>query len=59
MIYLRGLYCINKHGVTLGCLDGDPEISLNRHIFVGSKASWETIPNDDVPQFEKGSPEDV
>ena len=42
-------------GVTLGCVDGDPGISLQRHIFVGSKASWETIP-DGVPQYAKHVP---
>lgn len=32
------------HGVTLGCVDGDPKIEIGQHIFVGSKASWEVIP---------------
>ncbi|MBL4607547.1 MAG: GFA family protein [Pseudomonadales bacterium] len=43
------------HGVTLGCLNSDPKIELGKHIYVGSKASWETIP-DGVPQFQEGSP---
>lgn len=43
------------HGVTLGCLNEDPGIQIERHIFVGSKASWEVIP-DSVPQFEAGPP---
>ena len=42
-------------GVTLGCVDGDPGVSLGMHIYVGSKASWETIP-DGVPQYEEGPP---
>ena len=42
-------------GVTLGCVDGDPGISLQRHIFVGSKASWETIP-DGIPQYAEHAP---
>lgn len=42
-------------GVTLGCLNGNPEVTLERHIFVGSKASWETIP-DNAPHFTE-SPE--
>lgn len=41
------------HGVTLGCVNGNPTIELGRHIYVGSKASWETIP-DGVPQYEEG-----
>ena len=44
-------------GVTLGCIDGDPEVSLEMHLFVGSKASWETIP-EGVPQYEKWPPTD-
>jgi hypothetical protein len=45
----------NINGVTLGCVDGDPEIELGMHIFVGSKASWEIIP-EGVPQYEEGPP---
>jgi len=44
------------HGVTLGCVNGNPDIELCMHIYVGSKAHWETIP-DGVPQFDKGPPE--
>ncbi len=44
------------HGVTLGCVDGDPDIRLGMHMFVGSKAAWETLPDDGVPQYEDGSP---
>lgn len=49
---LCGTYKGEIHGVTLGCVDGDPGISLERHIFVGSKASWESIP-EGVPQYEE------
>lgn len=44
------------HGVTLGCVNGDPDIELSRHIYVGSKAAWETIP-EGVPLYEEGVPE--
>ncbi len=54
---LCGLYEGRVHGVTLGCLDDDPEIELGRHIFVGSKARWETIP-EGVPQYEEWPPEE-
>ncbi len=40
------------HGVTLGCVEGDPGVTLARHIFVGSKAAWETIP-EGVPQYDE------
>jgi len=43
------------HGVTLGCVDGDPGIEIARHIFVGSKASWEVMP-DGVVTFDKEPP---
>ncbi len=46
------------HGVTLGCINGDPQIEIGRHIYVGSKARWEIIPAA-VPQFQEGAPEDV
>jgi hypothetical protein len=50
---LCGTYKGKINGVTLGCIDGDPEIEIGMHIFVGSKASWETIP-DGVSQYEEG-----
>ena len=40
---LCGLYQGNVMGVTLGTVDGDPEIEVERHIFVGSKAPWDHI----------------
>ena len=45
------------HGVTLGCLNGDPQIELGMHIFVGSKAKWEIIP-EGVTQYHEGPQED-
>jgi len=41
------------HGVALGCVNGDPEIEIGRHIFVGSKAAWEVMP-EGVVAFEEG-----
>ncbi|PHQ68808.1 MAG: aldehyde-activating protein [Sneathiella sp.] len=52
---LCGIFQGDVHGVTLGCVNGDPEIEIGRHIFVGSKAAWEVIP-DGVPQFDEGPP---
>ncbi|MEO1092315.1 MAG: GFA family protein [Pseudomonadota bacterium] len=34
------------HGITLGCLNEDPGLQLRLHLFVGSKAAWETLPHD-------------
>ena len=53
---LCGLVNGEVHGITLGCLNEDPEIKLERHIFVGSKASWEDI-GGDVPQYDEFPPE--
>lgn len=50
---LCGIFDGKIHGVTLGCLNGDPEIEIGKHIYVGSKASWEIMPKD-VLQFEEG-----
>jgi hypothetical protein len=55
---LCGTFKGKIHGVTLGCVEGDPDIKLERHIFVGSKASWETIP-EGVPQYEEWPPENA
>ncbi|MEP2988066.1 MAG: GFA family protein [Parasphingorhabdus sp.] len=53
---LCGIFNGVIHGVTLGCVNGDPEVEIGQHIFVGSKASWEIIP-EGVVSFE-GMPED-
>jgi hypothetical protein len=53
---LCGIYQGAVHGVTLGCVNGDPDIKLGKHIYVGSKASWEIIA-DGVPQYHEAPPE--
>jgi hypothetical protein len=52
---LCGTYDGNVHGVTLGCLNGNPPVEIGYHIFVGSKASWELIPRG-VNTYEEGAP---
>ncbi len=42
---LCGVFEGSIHGVTLGCVNGNPDIEITRHIFVGSKAKWEVIPD--------------
>ena len=54
---LCGIFDGIVHGVTLGCVNGDPEVEIGRHIFVGSKASWEVIP-DGLTTFDEGPPEE-
>lgn len=53
---LCGIYDGQVHGVTLGCVNGDPDVELGRHIYVGSKATWEVIP-EGVVQYQEGVPE--
>lgn len=55
---LCGTYQGQVHGITLGCLYEDPEIEIGRHIFVGSKASWEVMP-EGVTQYETQPPENA
>lgn len=43
-------------GVTLGTIDGDPGIELERHIYVDSRAPWDHI-GGDAPRFPEGPPE--
>jgi hypothetical protein len=52
---LCGVFGDTVHGVTLGCVNGDPDIELGRHIYVGSKASWEVIP-DGTLQYQEDVP---
>lgn len=52
---LCGIYNDSVHGVTLGCVNGDPDIEIGKHIYVGSKASWEVLP-EGVIQFNENAP---
>ena len=52
---LCGIYDGIIHGVTLGCVNGDPKVELGMHIYVGSKATWEVIP-EGVPHYQEGPP---
>lgn len=52
---LCGIFQGEVHGVTLGCVNGDPNVEIGMHIFVGSKAAWEVMP-EDVHQFSEGPP---
>jgi len=55
---LCGVFGGAIHGVTLGCVNGDPNIELGEHIYVGSKASWEVIP-EGVLQYQEDVPENA
>lgn len=48
---LCGMWNGQVHGLTLGCIDGDPGVEIEEHIFVGSKAPWDHI-GGNAPQFE-------
>ncbi len=52
---LCGIHEGAVRGVTLGSVDGDPGIQIERHIHVGSKAPWDHI-GGSAPQFEEGPP---
>ena len=52
---LCGIFNGEVHGVTLGCVNGDPEIEIGQHIYVDSKASWEIMP-EGVTQYSEGAP---
>ena len=49
---LCGLHQGRVHGITLGTVNGDLGITLQRHIFVGSKARWDEI-GGHAPQYER------
>lgn len=52
---LCGVYQGMVHGVTLGCVNGDPKIEIGYHIFIGSKAAWEILPSG-VKMYEERPP---
>lgn len=41
---LTGVFRGKVHGVALGCVDGDPGVRIENHLFVGSKAPWDVLP---------------
>ena len=45
---LGGTYKGSVHGITLGCLNDDPEIEIGYHLYVGSKAAWEVLPSEGI-----------
>ena len=51
---LCGVFQDTVHGITLGCVNGDPKVQIGYHIFVGSKAAWEVLP-DGVVQYQEGA----
>ncbi|GAB4188512.1 MAG: GFA family protein [Wenzhouxiangellaceae bacterium] len=53
---LCGVYKETIHGITLGCLNDAPEIQIGYHIYVGSKASWEVLPQG-VKLYDEGRTE--
>lgn len=55
---LCGIVDGKVHGVALGCVNGDPGIKIEKHIFVGSKALWEVMP-DNVIAYEEGPPNEL
>jgi hypothetical protein len=55
---LCGVFNGDIHGVTLGCVNGDPEVEIGKHIFVGSKAKWEILP-ENVLQYDEAGPNDT
>ena len=48
---LCGMWNGEVHGVTLGCVEGDPGVEIEIHIFVVSNAPWDHI-GGDSPQFD-------
>ena len=51
---LSGIYEGRVHGITLGCVNGDPGVKIGMHIYVGSKAPWEVMP-EGATQYEEGA----
>lgn len=42
--------------VRLGTIDGDPGARPEAHIWVGSKAPWDAIPDDGLPRYDEAPP---
>ncbi len=50
---LVGYFGDQVHGVTLGCVNGDPGVQIEMHIHVDSRAPWDHI-GGDAPRFAQG-----
>lgn len=50
-----GMHDGEVHGLTLGCIDGDPGVEIEMHIFVASKAPWDHIGGEARQFAEQGS----
>jgi len=52
---LCGMHEGQVHGLTLGCVDGDPGVEIEKHIFVDSRAPWDHI-GGCAPQYAGRAP---
>jgi len=52
---LCGMHEGQVHGLTLGCVDGDPGVEIEKHIFVDSRAPWDHI-GGSAPQYAGHAP---
>jgi hypothetical protein len=55
---LCGTHQGKVHGITLGCLNGNPPIEIGYHLYVGSKSSWEKLP-EGITAYEEGVPDKI
>ena len=42
--------------IRLGALDDDAAVRADYHSFVGSRATWDVLPDDGLPRFEGAAP---
>ena len=42
--------------VRLGALDGAPDVALQYHSYVASRAPWDVIADDGLPRYDAGPP---
>lgn len=53
---LCGIWQDQVHGITLGCVDGDPGVEIEHHLFVDSRAPWDHI-GGTAPQYAEHPPD--
>jgi hypothetical protein len=42
----------------MGSLVDEPSVRVSAHLFVGSKASWDVLPDDGLARYEGALPEE-